>query len=49
MKCRFIKDICLYQGYKNKFKINSVISIKINSGQAIDNFPWAISAHTALY
>ena len=38
MKCRFIKDICLYQGYKNKFKINSVISIKINSGQAIENF-----------
>ena len=28
--------------------MNSVKSIKINSGHAIYNFAWAISAHTAL-
>ena len=34
---------------KNQFKINSFVSVKINSGQAIENFGWAISAHAALY
>ena len=33
----------------NQFKINSVISVKINSARAIENFAWAISADAALY
>ena len=33
----------------NQFKINFVISIKINSARAIENFAWVIPVHTALY
>ena len=35
-----------YRDLKGKVRrINSVVSIKINSGRAIENFGWAISAH----
>ena len=37
------------EGQKNQFKTNSVISIKINSARAIENFVWAKSVHAALY
>ena len=37
------------KGQKNQFKINSVISVKITSVRAIENFVQAILAHTALY
>ena len=43
------KRLKTLKGQKNQFKINSLISIKINSAGNIETFARAVSAHAALY